>query len=111
MATYTPAQLIPVTSMTSTTTTAMKYSAPSGTTGIVRTFQFNAVGTNAFHVSLGADATGTRIFNTQAVTANVASIYNGWWVTTANSADAINILATTTSATPMTGFVSGYTYA
>ena len=111
MATYTPAQLIPVNSMTSTTTSAMSYSAPSGTTGIIRTIQINAVGTNAFSVSLGADAVGTRIFSVQATTANVASIYTGWWVTTANHTSAIQVIASTTSATPQTGFVSGYTYA
>jgi len=111
MATYTPAQLVPVNSMTTTTTAAMTYSAPSGTTGIIRTIQIQAVGTNAFHVSLGADAVGTRIFSSQAVTANVASIYNGWWVTSNNAASAIQVLATTTSATPQNGFVSGYTYA
>jgi len=97
--------------MTSTTTSAMKYSAASATTGIIRTIQMNAVGANAFNVSLGADATGTRIFSQVAVSANVPAVYNGWWVTPTNSADAINILATTTSATPMNGFVSGYSYA
>jgi hypothetical protein len=111
MATYTPATLIPVTSMTSTTTAAMKYSAPSGTTGIIRTLQFNAVGTNAFTASLGADAAGTRIFSDAAVAAAVPAIYNGWWVTAANSADAINIKASTTSSDPMNGYVGGYTYA
>lgn len=93
------------------TSTNQKYSAPAATTGIIRTLQFNAVGTNGFHASLGADAAGTRIFSANPVTANVAAIYNGWWVTSANTADAINIMATTTSATPMTGQVSGYTYA
>jgi hypothetical protein len=112
MATYTPAALIQVVAITTTSTNAgFKYSAPSATTGIIRTIQFNAVGTNAFHVSLGADGTATRIFSATAVAANVPAIYNGWWVTSANSADAINIMATTTSATPMTGQVSGYTYA
>lgn len=97
--------------MTSTTTTAMKYSAPAATTGIIRTIQMNAIGANGFNVSLGADAVGTRIFSVVAVTANVPSIYNGWWVTSTNTADAINILASTTSATPMTGTIGGYSYA
>src|SRR3990172_2189579 len=103
MATYVPAALIPVTSLTSTTTAAGSYSAPSATTGIARTFQLNAVGTNAFHASFGADAVVTRVFSAQALTANVASIYNGWWVTASNTASAIQLLATTTSATPVTG--------
>lgn len=111
MATYTPAALIQVVGLTSTTSTTQKYSAPSGTTGIIRTLIFNAVGANAFYVSLGADAAGTRIFSNVAVSANVPAIYNGWWVTSANSADAINIMASTSSATNMTGQVSGYTYA
>lgn len=110
MATYVPTALIQVVTMASTTTAGMKYSSPASTTGIIRTLQFNAVAANGFHASLGADAAGTRIFSANAVTGSVAAIYNGWWVTAAGSADAINILATTTSATPMNGQVSGYAY-
>lgn len=111
MATYTPAALIPVTSLASTTTAAGSYSAPSATTGIARTFQAVAVATNGFHASMGADAVGTRIFSAQALTANVASIFNGWWVTASNTASAIQVIATTTSTTPANAAVAGYTYA
>lgn len=111
MATYTPASLIPVTSITSTTTSAGSYSAPAATTGVIRTIQLNAVGTNAFNVSLGADAAGTRIFSQVALSANVPAIYNGWWVTAASSTSAIQVIATTTSATPVNAYIGGYTYA
>lgn len=112
MATYTPAALIPVTSMTSTTTSAMKFSAAAGTTGIIRTIQVASPGANGFSVSLGADAAGTRIFSQWvAVASLVPAIYNGWWVTSANTADAINILASTTSNPAINGYVGGYTYA
>src|SRR4051812_5754827 len=112
MATYTPAALVQVVALTSTTSTTQKYSAANGTTGIIRTLIFNqaTAGTQAFFVSLGADAAGTRIFSNVATTVNVPSIYNGWWVTATNSADAINIMASTTSTTNLTGQVSGYTY-
>lgn len=111
MATYTPLALIQVVGLTSTTSTTQKYSAPTGTNGVIRTLIFNSViGTNAFFASLGADAAGTRIFSNTSVTALSPSIYNGWWVTAAASADAINIMASTTSTTNMTGQVSGYTY-
>lgn len=111
MAVYIPTSLIPVNSLATTTTTAGSYSAPTGTTGIARTFQFNAAGTNAFTVSFGADAVATRIFIANPLTANVAAIYNGWWVTNVvNNASAIQMKVTTTSSPEVTGQVSGYTY-
>lgn len=111
MATYTPLQLIPVTSLTSTTAAGAKYSSPASTSGIIRTINVQAQAAATFSVSLGAAAPATYIFSGQALTASVASIYNGWWVTAAGSADAINMHSNVTSASSVTGTVGGYTYA
>lgn len=111
MATYTPAQLIPVTSLDSTTIAAAKYSAPASTTGIIRTIQVMPQATANFTLSLGAAAAGTRIFQSVAVSASVPSVYNGWWVTAPNSADAINVHCNVTSANSVLGSVGGYSYA
>lgn len=112
MATYTPAALIQVVSLSSTTTASAKYSSPASTTGIIRTININAAAAAlTFTLSLGAETAGTRIFSSQALTASVASIFNGWWVTAAGSADAINVIGSVTSTSSHTGQVSGYSYA
>lgn len=109
MAVYTPAQIMAVASISSTTIATASVTTAASTTGIARTIQVQSPTTaRVFNASLGADAAGTRFFAGQALTASVASIYNGWWVTAANSASAMQFTQDTTSSNSVIGTVGGY---
>ena len=108
MATYTPKTLVgPAAALTSAVSA---YVSPVGTVGIIRTISaVSPVGSKTLTVSLGADAVGTRFINAQALTANVVFIVNGWWVTAANNAHAIDATSNATG-TDCIASISGYEY-
>lgn len=102
MATYTPLTLLGPAAWTA----AVNYSAPAATNGIIRTISVVTTSTaQTFDISLGASAAGTVIFNKQALTASVTSIYNGWWVSPSNTASSVSAIGTSAS---VVGTVSGY---
>ena len=108
MATYTPANLIgPAAALTSAATT---YVSPSSTNGIIRTISAVANTTSiTLTVSLGADAAGTRIIALQPLTQAQVYVLNGWWVTAANNAHAIDATSNATG-TNCIASINGYTY-
>lgn len=108
MATYVPKSLIgPAQALTST---PAAYVSPAATNGIIRTISAIASTTAiTLTVSLGADAAGTRIITAQPLTANSVYVLNGWWVTAANSAHAIDATSNATG-TQCIGHIAGYEY-
>lgn len=108
MATYTPAAVIGMTSLTAVAGTSL-LTGSGGTTYILRTIHVdtNAAG-KTFTLSIGADAAGTRLFDAYALTANQPSIFNGWWVKVGAGAHDID---GNCSATTVTLMASGYTFA
>jgi hypothetical protein len=108
MATYTPAAVVPMTSLTATPGTSVLTGA-GGTTYIIRTIHVdtNAAG-KTFTMSIGADAAGTRLFDAYPLAANVPSIFNGWWV---KAGAGLHDIDSSVSATTVTLLASGYTYA
>ena len=109
MAVYTPAQLLAVNSVSSATTATASVSTSVAQTGIARTIQVQAPTTaRLFTASIGADTATSRIFSTTALAASVAAIYNGWWVTSAGNASAMQLIQDTTSANSVIGSISGY---
>lgn len=110
MAVYTPAALVPA--MTALTATAAYQASTAATTGVLRTIhaQANAASHN-FTVSVGgADAAATRLFDQYALTANVPSIFNGWWVVPATSTSWLGYKADAAGSVVMLT-IGGYTYA
>ena len=101
MATYTPASIAGPVAMVATPGTQIVAAA---STNILRTIHFSSSASKTVTFSIGADAAGTRILNTVALTANVPLIYNGWWVTTARCDGDVN-------STTAQVYVAGYTYA
>lgn len=111
MATLAPKNLIgPAASLTSTVTTYAS-TANSDTYGVIRSIiaTANASG-HSLTVALGADAAATRIIAAQALTANVALLLNGWFVTAVNNAHAIDASSDTASANVVIGSISGYQF-
>lgn len=81
-ATYTPKTLVEATALTAS---AVTYYDPSSVVGVMRTIQFSASASGKnVTLSNGTDAAGTRIFDALALTANVPSIFNGWWTVSDN---------------------------
>ena len=108
MATYTPAAVIGVTSLTATPGTSV-LTGSGGTTYILRTIHVDTSGTGkTFTMSIGADAAGTRLFDAYALSQSVPSIFNGWWVKAGAGAHDVDASC---SATTVTLMASGYTYA
>lgn len=109
MATYTPKPLIgPAAPLTSTPTV---YASTAPETGVVRTISVTAkAGSITFTLAFGADAAATRLFDAQPLVANQAYVQNGWWVTAANSAHALDMTSNATGNNCIAN-VSGYGYA
>jgi uncharacterized membrane protein len=79
MATYTPKALVEQVALTGSNATY--YTAPS--VAVARTIQFSTPSAGkTVTLSLKADAAGTRIFEALPLTANQATVQNGWWVIT-----------------------------
>ena len=77
IATYTPKALVEQVALTNSNATY--YTAPS--VAVARTIQFSTPSASkTVTLSLKADAAGTRILEAYALTANVPTILNGWWV-------------------------------
>ena len=94
MATYTPKALVEQVALTNSNAT---YYTATGVTGIARTIQFSTPSSGkTVTLSLKADAAGTRILEAYALTANVPTILNGWWVITA--AATVQALVSSTAA-------------
>lgn len=111
MATYTPAALVPA--MTSLTSTAAYQTSTAATTGVLRTIHAQAnAASHTFTVSTGgADAAATRLFDAYALTANVPSTFNGWWVVPATAASWLGYKCDTTAGSLVMLTVAGYTFA
>lgn len=108
MATYTPAAVIAMTSLTSTPGTSV-LTGTGGTTYILRTIQFDTnAAAKTVTLSIGADAAGKRLFDAFALTQSVPSINNGWWPVAGSGAHDMD---GNCSATTVTLFGGGYTYA
>jgi len=111
MATYTPAALVPA--MTSITSTAAYQTSTAATTGVLRSIHAQAnAAAHSFTVSTGgADAAATRLFDAYALTANVPSIFNGWWVVPATVVSWLGYKSDTAGANIVLLTVGGYTFA
>jgi hypothetical protein len=56
------------------------YTVPGATTAVIRTIVAEtASAAKTMTLSIGTDGAGTRLFDAYALTANVPSIFNGWW--------------------------------
>ncbi len=110
MAVYTPAALVPV--MTSLTSTDAYQTSTAATTGVLRTIHAQAnAGSHSFTLTgNGADVAATRIFDAYALTANVPSIFNGWWVVPATAVSWLGYKCDTATGSIVMLGVSGYTY-
>lgn len=109
MATYTPIALIPFSSFS----TAAVYTASSAaTTGIIRTITFDTTSAaQTFTVDLGgADAAAQRLVDAYALTVNVPTIMNGWWVQPVTAVSLIGVKTNATALSIVTGTVGGYAY-
>src|SRR5689334_4658875 len=104
MATYTPAAVIGMTSLSASGGSSV-LTGTGGHTYIIRTFHVQSAAARTFTLSIGADAAGTRLFDALAVTANVPAVYNGWWVKAGSGAHDIDANC---SATTVTLLASGY---
>jgi hypothetical protein len=108
MATYTPKDIVPVTALTATPGTSV-FTGTAAHIYIVRTWHFStSAAGKTVTASFGADAAGTRVFDAVALTQNVPSIYNGWWVFAGAGAHDIDANASATTAQIKVG---GYDYA
>lgn len=106
MAVYTPKELVPVTQLTNAAATV--YTTPGATVAVMRTIQAQvAAGGHSFTLSRGADGATTRLFAAFALTANVPSIFNGWWALTA--ASIVQAFADASALVNLT--ISGYEFA
>lgn len=84
------------------------YVSPAATNGVIRTIRAEAkVAATTITVSLGADAVGTRIIDSNPVPQNNGFLFNGWILTAQNSAHAIDVTSNATG-TNCIGNVSGY---
>ncbi len=105
MATYTPKALVEQIALTNSAATY--YTAPALTVGIARTIQFSTPSAaKTVTMSLKADAAGTRSWDAYALSANIPSIFNGWWTITAGAT-----LQALVSSTAASMGVWGYEYA
>lgn len=104
MAVYTPKALVEQVALTTSNAT---YYTATAVTGIARTIQFSTPSAaKTVTLSLKADAAGTRILEAYALTANVPTILNGWWVITASAT-----VQALVSATAASLGIYGYEYA
>lgn len=95
MATYTPKALVEQVALTTSNAT---YYTATGVTGVIRTIHFSTPSAaKTVTLSLKADAAGTRILEAYALTANVPTILNGWWIVTASATVQALISATAVS--------------
>ncbi len=110
MATYFPAALVPA--MTSLTSTAAYQTSTAANTGVLRTIHAQANSSaHSFTISAGgADAAATRLFDAYALTANIPSIFNGWWVVPATSASWLGYKCDTTLGSLVMTTIAGYVY-
>lgn len=110
MAAYTPAALVPA--MTSLNNTAAYQTSTAANTGVLRTIHAQAnAATHNFTVSAGgADAAATRIFDQYALTSNVPSIFNGWWVVPATVASWLGYRCDTATGSIVMLTIGGYIY-
>ena len=104
MATYTPKPLATQVALAASNTAVY---TPSAVTGIIRTIQAETTAAGkSFTLSIGTDGAGTRLFDAFALTANVPSIFNGWWPVLTGIA--VNMYC---AATAVNGGLYGYEYA
>ena len=111
MATYNPKALVPMTQLTATGGTSV-YTQPASTTSVLRTIHLNTASAGrTATVSLGADASGTRLLDAYALSANAPAILNGWWVINSGAGGAHAIDANASATTSVNLVISGYEYA
>ena len=107
MATFTPANIVPVTAMSASGGTSL-FTGTAAHTYICRTIHFSSSATKTVTLSFGADAAGKRLFDGTTVTAAVPAIYNGWWSFAGAGAHDIDGNVNSTTAQVL---ISGYDYA
>ena len=98
--------------MTSLTSTPAYQTSTAAVTGVLRTIhaQANAAAHN-FTVSTNtADAAGTRLFDQYALTSNVPSIFNGWWVVPATTVSWLGYKCDTATGSIVLLTIGGYTF-
>lgn len=110
-AVYNPAALVPA--MTSLTSTVAYQTSTASTTGVLRTIhaQANAAAHNFTVTAGGADVAATRLIDAYALTANVPTILNGWWVVPATAASWLGYKCDTATGSIVMLTIGGYTYA
>jgi hypothetical protein len=110
MASYTPAALVPA--MTSLTSSDVYQSSTAATTGVLRTIhaQANAAAHSFTVTAGGADVPATRIFDAYALTANVPSIFNAWWVVPATVLSWLGYKCDTATGSIVMLTIGGYVY-
>ena len=110
MASYTPAALVPA--MTSLTSTDAYQTSTAAVTGVLRTIhaQANAASHNFTLTAGGADVAATRLFDAYALTANIPSIFNGWWVVPATAVSWLGYKCDTATGSIVMLTVGGYVY-
>jgi hypothetical protein len=110
VASYLPSGLVPA--MTSLTSSVAYQTSTAATTGVLRTIHAQAnAATHNFTVSTGgADAAATRLFDQYALTSNVPSIFNGWWVVPATAASWLGYKCDTATGSIVMLTIGGYTF-
>jgi hypothetical protein len=90
------------------------FTGAAATQYIVRTMHVQtATSSLTFTMSFGADGTTTRLFDAYALTANVPSIFNGWWVPslTGTNAHIIDMKSSSTVTGSVVLTLGGYSFA
>lgn len=106
MATYTPKELAIPAAITASYVT--KYTA-TATTGIMRTFVFVVLTTaHSVFLTREAGAEATAILSSYLLTANIPSIFNGWYVIPSSGIVQVKADSIATNAPNFTA--SGYEY-
>lgn len=109
MATYTPAGIIPITSLSASGGTSL-LTGVNATLYIFRSIHVqSAAAGKTFTLSFGADAAGKRLWDAYALTQNVPFDYNGWLEVTGSGA--AHDVDGNCSATTVTLIGSGLTWA
>ncbi len=98
--------------MTSLTSTAAYQTSTAANTGVLRTIHAqSAAASHNFTVSVStADAAATRLFDAYALTANIPSIFSGWWVIPATTVSWLGYKCDTATGSLVMLTIGGYIY-
>lgn len=118
MASYLPVQLFPNVwqgnGTASISSTAVYITSTAAYTAVLRTIQVQAnAGSQTFTMDMNgaaADAASFRLFDAYALTANVPSIFNGWWVQPLTAASMMGLKSNAAGLSVVQAFLNGYSY-